>query len=62
MPQFLDEPTERDVALRCCLRLVTLADEVRVYGEPTEGMELEIAEAKLLGIPIIEYTTEGDRK
>ena len=53
LPQFLDEATERDLALRLCLRLVALADEVRVYGEPTEGMRLEIAEAERLGIPVV---------
>ncbi len=59
LPQFLDEPTERDLALRCCLRMVALADELYVYGEPTEGMKLEIAEANPLGIPVINCTKEG---
>jgi hypothetical protein len=53
LPQFLDEATERDLALRLCLRLVALSDEVRAYGEPTAGMRVEIAEAARLGIPII---------
>ncbi len=53
LPAFLDEPTERALAMRLCLRLVSLAEEVRVYGEPSEGMRLEIAEAERLGIPVV---------
>ena len=49
--QFLDEATQRDLALRLCLELVRISDQVRVYGEPTEGMRLEIAEAKRLASP-----------
>lgn len=52
-PQFLDETTERDLALQLCLRLVALADEVRVYGDVTAGMRLEIDEAHGLGIPVV---------
>ena len=53
LPQFLDEATEREIALQACLRLVLLADEVHVYGEPTEGMRREIAEARRWGIPVV---------
>ena len=53
LPAFLEETGERDRALRLCLRLVALADEVRVYGVPTEGMRLEVAEARRLGIPVL---------
>ena len=52
LPQFLDEATERDLALRLSLVLVRLSGEVRVYGEPSAGMRLEIAEAHRLGIPV----------
>ena len=54
LPQFIDESKERELALKLCLELVALSDEVRVYGKPTEGMRLEIAEAHRLGIPVIE--------
>lgn len=54
LPVFLDEATERELALRLCLRCVALSDEVRSYGEPTAGMRLEIAEARRLGIPVVE--------
>lgn len=53
-PAFLEEATERSLAMKLCLQLVALADEVRVYGEPSEGMRLEIAEAERLGIPVVE--------
>lgn len=53
-PQFLDEAAERDLAIGICLGLVRLSDEVRVYGEPTEGMRVEIAEAGRRGIPIVD--------
>ena len=52
LPAFLDEATERALAMRLCLRMVGLAEEVRVYGKPSEGMRVEIAEAQLLGTPI----------
>ena len=58
LPVFLNEDTERDLALKLCLQFVALADEVRVYGEPTEGMRLEIAEAQRLGIPIVQGRIE----
>ncbi len=51
---FISERTERDLALKLCLQFVALSDEVRVYGEPTEGMRLEIAEARRLGIPVVD--------
>lgn len=53
LPGFIDEVTERDLALQHCMRLVAACDEVRAYGEPTEGMRLEIAEARRLGIPLL---------
>ena len=60
LPQFLDEYTERDLAMRFCLRLVGVCDEVRVYGEPTVGMHLEIDEAHRLGIPVVAGDTEAE--
>jgi hypothetical protein len=53
LPAYIDEATERDLALQHCMRLVAACDEVRVYGEPTEGMQLEIAEARRLGVPVV---------
>jgi len=51
-PHFLREPEDRDLALEMCLALLALASEVRMYGEPTQGMRLEITEARSMGIPI----------
>lgn len=59
LPAFLDEATERDLALKICLEMIGLADEVRVYGPVTEGMSLEVARARALGIPIVDATQKG---
>ena len=56
-PHFLDETVERHLAMKLCLELVAIADEVRVYGRMTPGMELEIQEALRLGIHV-----ESERK
>jgi len=53
LPAYIDEATERDLALRHCLRLLAVCDEVRVYGEPTAGMRLEITEARRLGVSVV---------
>src|SRR5713101_1321410 len=53
IPNFIDESTERDYAMKICFGLVALADEVWTYGELTEGMRLEITEAWRLGIPVV---------
>jgi hypothetical protein len=58
LPQFLDESNQRNLALRLCRELVRISDEIRVYGDPTEGMRMEIAEARRLGIPIVEGEPE----
>ncbi len=55
--RFVDETTERDLALRLCLALVALSDEVRVYREPSEGMRFEITEARRLGVPVVNGET-----
>jgi hypothetical protein len=39
--------------MKLCLELLKLADEVRVYGKWTPGMEMEIQEAASLGIPVV---------
>jgi|SRR6266566_4257463 len=53
LAQFLDEATEREVAMALCRRLITLADELLVFGEPTEGMKVEIEEAERMGVPVV---------
>ncbi len=51
---YIDEAGERELALEHCLRLVGVADEVRVFGgRVTAGMEREIRWAEQLGIAVI---------
>ena len=53
LPQLIDETTGREFALQLCLEMLTICDEVRVFGdEVTAGMEMEIREANRLGIPV----------
>ena len=53
LPAFLDEAIERALAMKLCLGMVRLVEEIHVYGKPSEGMRLEIDEAYRLGLPII---------
>ena len=62
LPQFVDEATQRDLALQMCLDLVSLSDELRVYGRVTEGMRLEIEAARKLGIPVVDCMTGEKRR
>lgn len=53
LPAFIDESTERELALALCGEFVELSDEVRVYcATPTSGMGRELDRAKLRRIPI----------
>ena len=54
LPRFVREDSERELGLGLCLRLVSLADDLRVYGSPTEGMLREIAEARRMGLPVVQ--------
>ncbi len=54
LPAFVDEPTQRRLALDLGLSLLEACDEVQVFGPHiTEGMEREIEYARQLGIPVI---------
>lgn len=53
LPQFLDELTERQIAMDLCRRLIALADELLVFGEPTAGMLMEMEEARRLEVPVV---------
>ena len=53
LPQFLDEAIERETAMNLCRRLIALANELLVFGEPTEGMLMEMEEARRLGVPVV---------
>jgi len=52
LPAYIDEATERDLALEHGLALLRGADELWVCAEPvSEGMAGEIAEVRRLGVP-----------
>jgi len=53
LPLLVDEATDRKLAIELCLGLLKVADAIWVYGSPTDGMRLEIAEAERLGIPVV---------
>lgn len=50
--QFLndDDPTERRAGLFFGVEMLKRCNELWAFGQPTEGMALEIQEAKLLGM------------
>jgi len=58
LPLFVDERTERELALSLCLELVAVCDELWVYGPVTNGMRREIRRAEALGIPVRCITEE----
>ncbi len=54
LPAFVDEATERDLALRLCLELVSCCDALWFYGTRiSPGMEREFSAAQALGIPVV---------
>ena len=53
LPAFIDEFSERELAITLCLELIAICDELWVYsGMVTGGMRREIDRAKALGIPV----------
>lgn len=46
-------PSERERGLKNSLWCLKFVDELRVYGEPSEGMKAEIKYARDLGINIV---------
>ena len=59
-PQFMKEERERDLALHHGLELLSLCDEMWMFGEPSAGMKIEMQYAKDHFIPI--KTFEGGNK
>ena len=54
LPAFVDEATERDLALRLCIELVRGCDALWFYGTRiSPGMEREISAAQVRGIPVV---------
>ncbi|MEG1195145.1 MAG: DUF4406 domain-containing protein [Clostridia bacterium] len=60
--QFLDDSkaSERDAGLCLGLSMLARCDQLWVFGAPTQGMALEIQEAKRLHIPIRSFDAEGN--
>ena len=60
--QFLDDSKayERDAGLCLGLDMLARCDQLWVFDEPTQGMTLEIQEAKRLHIPIRRFDTDGN--
>ena len=51
--EFIDEKTNRRGAMRACLELLSICDEVRVFGTVmSPGMMQEIEHAHRNGIPV----------
>ena len=54
LPAFVDEETDRELALKLCLELVACCDALWVYGTwISTGMEREISAAQARGIPVV---------
>lgn len=62
--QFLDEEnaTERKQGLRMGMEMLKLCDELWAFGEPTEGMRMEIAQAECLGISACRLDIAGGKR
>lgn len=62
--QFLDEDkaAERRQRLRMGMEMLKLCDELWAFGEPTEGMEMEIAQAERLGVPVCRLDIAGGKR
>lgn len=46
LPQFMEEETERELAMFMDIAILSKCKELWVFGEPTAGMQNEIAYAK----------------
>jgi hypothetical protein len=52
LPHFLEEETQRELALKFCLELLADCDLVLAFGVLTPGMKRELDFARARGIPI----------
>ena len=59
--QFLneDKAAERRRGLWMGMEMLRLCDELWAFGEPTEGMRMEIEQARWLGIPVCRLDMAG---
>jgi len=58
LPQFMEEKTERDLAMRMDIAILSKCEQLWVFGKPTEGMKLEIAFAKRKNMKIKYFKEE----
>lgn len=56
-----NDPAQDEKAFGMCLKLIEGCSQVNVYGQPTEGMQAEIAHAKRMGIPIQQSSPEKEK-
>jgi hypothetical protein len=49
-----NDPAQDEKAFGMCLKLIEGCHQINVYGQPTVGMQAEIAHAKRMGIPVRE--------
>jgi hypothetical protein len=62
LPAYIEEATERDLALEHGLALLRGADEMWVCADDvSEGMAGEIAEARRLGVPVYQSDVDALR-
>jgi hypothetical protein len=62
LPAYIDEATERDLALEHGLALLRGADEMWICADDvSEGMAGELAEARRLGLPIYRIDVDALR-
>ena len=59
LPQFIKEETERELAMFMDIAILSKCKELWVFGEPTAGMQAEIAYAQRKKMPI-KYFKEED--
>ena len=44
------------------MEMLKLCDELWAFGEPTEGMRMEVAQAERLGIPVCRLDIAGGKR
>ena len=50
------------IAFKMGMEMLKLCDELWAFGEPTEGMEMEIAQAERLGVPVCRLDIAGGKR
>ena len=58
LPQFMEEETERDLAMFMDIAILSKCKELWVFGNPTAGMQTEIAYAESKQITIRYFGTD----